>query len=472
MLAELDYSSLERALCEKSLVDFVQRAWPVLEPGQPLVMGWHVGAVCDHLEAVTDGRVRRLLINVPPGTMKSTLCNVFWPAWEWARGNESSRIISASHEVGLATRDTLKMRRLIQSDWYQELWPTELVGDQNQKQYYENASTGWRAACPVKSMTGRRGDRVILDDPHSVEAALSEIERETTLREFKETLPTRLNNPDTSAIVVVMQRLHEEDISGEILNNDYGYTHLCLPMEYEATEAAKTPNAIGFVDPRTEEGELLFPERFPREVVEEYKKVMGAYAYAGQMQQRPAPRTDGFFEWDRISTVEPGAVPKLGKVIRYWDKAGTEGGGAYTAGVLMGKGADGCFYVMDSTRGQWAAPKRERVIRQIADTDGKKVRIWIEQEPGSGGKEAADATSAGLIGFTVKAERPTGDKAVRAEPYAVAVEAGLVKMVRGDWNDDFLGEHKTFPVGKYKDQIDAASGGFNKLASGRYSLNL
>jgi len=461
-LDQATIDAAKRELYRRSLAAFVRDSWKVLEPGQPYVHGWHIDAMCEHLEAVTNGDITRLLINVPPGTMKSMLVGVFWPAWQWGpRGLPSNRIISASHEMGLATRDARRMRQLVASNWYQHLWPVAFVGDQNQKTYFENDATGWRQACAVASMTGRRGDVVIWDDPHSVEAALSEAHRETALRVFQETLPTRLNNPDRSAIVIIMQRLHESDVSGLILENDFGYDHLCLPMEYEPDRHCAT--SIGFSDPREADGELLFPERFPPEVVERDKKIMGAYAYAGQMQQRPAPRSGGFFDWEKLKIIR--AAPRCVEVVRFWDKAGTELGGAYTAGVKMGRTVDGRYIVMDVVRGQWAAAEREAVIKQTANIDGMNCRIWIEQEPGSGGKESAEATIRNLAGYAAKAERATGDKAVRAEPYAVQVEAGNVELVEGLWNKEFIDEHKSFPVGKYKDQIDAAGGAFNKVAA-------
>ena len=461
-LNDSTWLDIEREHCRRSLADFVRMAWPVLEPGQPYVHGWHIDAISEHLEAVTDGEITRLLINVPPGTMKSMLTAVFWPAWMWGpRGVPAHRVIGASHEIGLATRDARRMRQLVQSDWYQSLWPIQFIGDQNQKTYFENQATGWRQASAVASMTGRRGDAVIWDDPHSVEAALSQAHRETALRVFQETLPTRLNNPDRSAIIIVMQRLHEADVSGLILENEYGYDHLCLPMEYEVGRNGTT--SIGFVDPRTDEGELLFPDRFPREVVERDKHVMGAYAFAGQMQQRPAPRSGGFFDWSQIEVIA--AASRCSEIVRYWDKAGTKDGGAYTAGVKMGRDARGRHVVLDVVRGQWAAADRERIIKQTAKTDGKAVKIWVEQEPGSGGKESAEATVKNLAGFIAKAERATGDKALRAEPYAVQVEAGNVAIVAAEWNKAFIDEHKTFPMGKYKDQIDAASGAFGRIAT-------
>ncbi len=460
-LTNADWLAAERDLCSRSLADFVRRAWHVLEPGQEYSHGWHIDAICEHLEAVTAGEINRLLINVPPGTMKSMLTGVFWPAWEWgAKGLASTRFIGASHEMGLATRDARRMRQLVASEWYQKLWPLAFVGDQNQKTYFENGATGWRQACAIASMTGRRGDRVLLDDPHSVEAALSLAHRETALRVFQETLPTRLNNPDRSAIVVIMQRLHEEDVSGFILARDLGYQHLCLPMEFEPERKCVT--SIGFADPRQEDGELLFPERFPREVVDRDREVMGEYAYAGQMQQRPAPRAGAFFEWEKLEIVDVPSTPV--ERVRYWDKAGTEGGGARTAGVLMGRSTNGKWTIYDVTKGQWQASKREGVIRQTAEADGTSVRVRIEQEPGSGGKESAESTVRNLAGFSVTVERVTGDKAVRAEPFAVQMAAGNICLARGEWNRDFIDECKTFPVGKYKDQIDAAAGAFNALA--------
>lgn len=451
---------VQRELASRSLARFVKMAWKVVEPSDELRWGWSLDAICEHLEAVTDGQITRLLMNVPPGCMKSLLTGVFWPAWEWGpKGLASNRFIGASHEQNLAVRDNLKMRRLVSSDWYQQRWPLKLVHDQNAKIKFENVSTGFRQACAVSSMTGNRGHRVVWDDPHSVEGALSDPVRETAIRIFEETLPTRLNDPEKSAIVVIMQRLHEGDVSGHIIEKGLGYDHLMLPMEFERERKCST--SIGFSDPRTVEGELLFPERFPADVVARDKKILGTYASSGQFQQNPTPRKGGFFEADNLTIVD--YVPRMTAVIRYWDKAGTEEGGAYTAGVRMGRGTDGLFYVLDVVRGQWGAVKREANISSVADSDGAGTEVWIEQEPGSGGKESAEATIRNNAGAIIRSERPTGDKVVRAEPYAVQVEAGNVRLLRGPWNAEFIAEHRKFPRGKYKDQIDSSSGAFNKL---------
>jgi predicted phage terminase large subunit-like protein len=295
------------------------------------VHGWHIDFICEHLTAITDGvelddgqLYNRLLINVPPGTMKSLLVGVFWPAWEWGPKNlPHHRFVCASHSLDLAIRDGLRMRRLITSEWYQERWGdrVKLTGDQNQKTKFENTSTGFRQAAAAGSITGARGDRVVIDDPHSVDGANSDAMRESTVQWFQEAVPTRLNNPDSSAIVVVMQRLHEADVSGTILDKQLGYDHIMLPMEYDPRRAA--PTMLGLEDPRSEEGELLFPERFPADVVERDSRVMGPYATAGQFQQEPTPRGGGVIKPDWWETWVEDAYPMMDYVIASLDTAYT-----------------------------------------------------------------------------------------------------------------------------------------------------
>lgn len=462
---------IDRERSAESLSYFIKAAWEVLEPAQKYTHGWHIDAVCEHLEAITDGQITRLLINIPPGTMKSLLSNVFWPAWEWGpKGLSETRVIGASHEQTLATRDCLKMRRLITSEWYQERWPITLTGDQNAKTHFENKDTGFRLSCPVASMLGKRGDRVIWDDPHSVEASISDQHRLTALRVFDETLPTRLNNPDRSAILIIMQRLHEDDVSGHIIAKELGYDHLMLPMEYDPARHCTT--SIGFNDPRKEDGELLFPERFPEHVIERDKKVMGEYAIACQYQQSPAPRGGGMFPVDQFTIIPYLDHNLVDESVRYWDKAGTKHKGsgaqnkAHTAGVLMHRLKDGRFVIEDVQHGQWEALEREKKIKAVAQFDKADTNIWIEQEPGSGGKESAQATIRNLAGFKIRAECPSGDKALRADPYAVQVQGGNVYLVKGDWNKGFKSEHESFPNGKLKDRVDASAGAFNKLVIG------
>jgi phage terminase large subunit-like protein len=287
--------STVRERCRNSLVNFVEEAWPILEPRMAFVKGPLVEAICEHLEAVSAGLITRLLINVPPGSAKSLLVSVLWPSWEWGpRGLTSYRYISSSFAESACVRDVRKMRMLVTSDWYQRHWPhVELT--RGGELSFENSMTGTRDGVAFSSLTSRRGDRLILDDPHSVEKAESPNDREKATRRFRESAVNRLNDQARSAIVVVMQRLHEADISGVIMEYMPDYCLLVLPMEYESSRHCET--SIGFSDWRRSEGELLFPARWGRQEVENLKRDMDKFAWAGQYQQRPAPRGGGLFPY-------------------------------------------------------------------------------------------------------------------------------------------------------------------------------
>lgn len=445
----------------KTLIGFIRHAWGVLEPGRELKDGWAIQAICEHLEAVTNGDILRLLMNVPPGSMKSLTTGVFWPAWEWTK-DPAKRFISTAHKQELAVRDNRKCRVLIQSQWYQELFGDgfKLVGDQNAKTKFENDKSGFREAMAFQSMTGSRGDRVMLDDPLSVDDAQSEQKLQNAEETFTEALPTRLNDPEKSAIVVIMQRLHERDTSGIILERELGYEHLCIPMEFEPDRKCYT--SIGWEDPRTKEDELFFPERFSRKVVDRDKKVMGSYAVAGQFQQRPAPRGGGMFKKHWFKVV--GAPPDGTKWIRGWDLAASdEPTAAWTAGVLLGKKPDGSFIIGDATRIQGTANEAERLIVNTAISDGHEVKGSLPQDPGQAGKAQAQYLIKQLAGYTYTATPESGDKVTRAEPLAAQAEAGNVEIVKGSWNTAFLDELAVFPFGKFMDQVDAAARAFSEI---------
>lgn len=470
LLGLLDLDAIERELAERHLSDFARQAWHVVEPGTRLSWTWHLDAICDHLEAVTRGEVRNLVINMPPRCMKSLLVSVFWPVWSWLRRPET-RWLFSSYAASLAIRDSLKCRRIIESPWFQARWSRRfrLTSDQNAKQRFENDRTGYRIATSVGgATTGEGAGVVVCDDPHNVMEALSDAERSATLTWWDEAMSTRLDDPATGARVIVMQRLHEDDLAGHVLAQG-GYEHLCLPMEFEPERRCTT--RLGWTDPRSAPGDLLWPERFSPESLADLSRAMGEYAYAGQMQQRPSPRTGGMFKVERFGLVSrlPSGAPALPdgasvvSSVRYWDKAGTQDGGKFSAGVRIDKLSNGRFLVRDVVRGQWSALRREEMIRLTARLDGVSVRIWTEQEPGSGGKESAEGTIRGLAGYNVRADKVTGDKRMRAEPFSVQVEAGNVDIIEAEWNHAFTEELRVFDAGRFTDQVDAASGAFAKL---------
>jgi predicted phage terminase large subunit-like protein len=450
----------------RSLAGFVREAWHVVEPAVDYAHGWHIDAICRHLEAVTSGEITRLLINVPPGTMKSLLCGVFWPAWEWGpRNRPELRYLGSSYSEHYAKRDNRRMRDLVASEWYQTLWGDRVKLTRSGEMAFANTRTGFRQGVPFSRLTGGRGDRVIIDDPHSVDGAESEAERLSTIRTFRESVPTRLNDPQRSAIVVVMQRLHEADVSGTILSLGLGYEHLMLPMEFEAERRCRT--LIGFTDPRTEEGELLFPERFPRAVVERDKVPLGSYAVAGQFQQRPSPRSGGLFQRGDFEIVD--AVPAGAKRCRAWDFAASKARPGrqpdWTVGLRMAE-ADGIFYVETIARGRWSPAEVERDLKNMATQDGPTVMIRMPQDPGAAGKADAETKIKLLAGFPIRVLSITGDKATRAKPASAQAEAGNVKLLRGDWNEAFLDEICAFPNAQFDDQVDAFADALNELALG------
>lgn len=458
--AEQDAESI-RERC-KTFAGFVKEAWPIIEPGTQLRWNWHMQAICDHLEAISRGQMTPwLIINVPPGSSKSTLVTVMWQAWEWGPlGNRHLRYVSTSFEEGNVKRDTRKTRNLIMSGWYQALWP-DVVLTRTAELSFENSDTGSREGVTFAAVTGKRGDRMIVDDPHSIRGAESDAERERAVREFREGGLNRTNDAEKSAVVVIMQRLHEADLTGDLLKRDLGFVHLCIQMEFEPERATTSP--IGWTDPRTKAGELMDPVRFPRAAVERQKKA-GSYSWAGQYQQRPTPRGGGLFKrsWFRVIPAEPAKMKK----VRGWDLAATDNEtAAYTAGVLIGRTPDGEYVICNVKRIRGSAADVERLLVNTASQDGKRVKGSIPQDPGQAGKAQVAYLLKRLAGYTYTSSPESGSKVTRAEPLAAQAEVGNVYIVEGDWNEEFLDEIEKFPRGVYADQTDAASRAFNELVN-------
>ena len=507
---DLAIRELDRVDSAESLLSFIRLAWTQLEPANRFVYGWPVEAICDHLSAVSRGEITRLLINVPPGCMKSMTVNVFWPAWEWGPlGRPDLRYISAAYEKNLSTRDLVRCRDLIQSEWYQAIWPIQFKDDQNLKTFYETQKGGWRFSGSVGgSLVGYRGDRILIDDPHDVRAAESDVKRMDAIRWFTEVIPTRLNNQSKSSIVVIMQRLHEQDVSGVVLSELLDdWEHLVLPMEYDKPHRCWSivPSKYGIAemmvrkkseedplpvyephpegrkmwpqDPRTEEGELLWPARFDYDAVEKLKRTFrsqgGSYAEACQLQQRPSPRGGGMFKRQWFQIVDACPQGKAVRRVRGWDLAATKDDrAAFTAGLKMAL-VDGMVVIEDIARGQLSPFAVERLLRSCARADGVGCPISLPQDPGQAGKTQKSALAKLLHGYRVHFSRETGSKEDRAKPFAAQAEAGNVLLVRGDWNTAFLAEAQMFPASRFKDQIDAASRAYAYLVtirSGRGSF--
>lgn len=389
-------------------------------------------------------------MNVPPGSMKSLLSGVIWPAWEWGpRSLPHLRHLGTAHKQDLGVRDNMKCRRLIQSRWYQERWPVNIVGDQNAKTKFENDATGFMEAMAFASMTGSRGDRVRLDDPHSVDDANSVAKLSADVTTFREALPSRVNN-DKSAIVIIMQRLNEADVSSVAI--ELGYDHLCIPMRYEP---GHSKSVVGAPDPRKAEGELMFPERFPEEQVAELEATMGSYAVAGQLQQRPSPRGGGIIKeaWYRHYRESP---PLEWRAI-YVDTAQKTGQeNDYSVFQCWGRSTTGQAVLLDQERGKWEAP----------DLLEKGRNFWFKHKashpaPLRAMKVEDKVSGTGLIqtlrreGVSIIPIQRNRDKVSRGHDAAPFIEAGNVLLPEWtDWLDGFTQESNSFPAGAHDDQLD------------------
>lgn len=451
LLTPADLLSCERELARRSLADFARMAWPVLEPATELKWGWALDAICEHLEAVTNGDIKRLLMNVPPGSMKSLLTGVIWPAWEWGpRDKASLRYLGTAHKQELAVRDNMKSRRLIQSRWYQTRWPVALVSDQNAKTKFENDKTGFREAMAFTSMTGSRGDRVILDDPHSVDDANSATKLAADVTTFREALPSRVNN-DQSAIVIIMQRLNEADVSSVAM--DLGYDHLMIPMRFEPKRSS--PTSIGWVDPRKDDGELMFPERFPESQVKELEDTMGSYAVAGQLQQRPAPRGGGIIKTAWFQYYRD--LPALEWRAVFADTAQkTEQENDYSVFQCWGRTTAGQAVLIDQIRGKWEAPELvsegRNFWQRMKTAHASPLRSMRVEDKVSGTGLIQTLRREGIPIVPVQRNR---DKVSRAYDAAPFIEAGNVLLPEwSNWLDGLLAEASTFPAGAHDDQLD------------------
>lgn len=447
--------------------EFLKEMWETISP-EPLKLNWHMEFLCEELqivmERVFEGKPKLydLVINISPGTTKSSAASVFFTPWIWSR-MPHCRVINGSHTQELVLDLSRKSRDVVLSEKYQKCFPyIQLREDQNTKGYYANTKGGFRFSCTVggKTPTGMHAHAHIVDDPIDPAKALSELETNSANSWLDETLSTRKVDKAVTPLILIAQRLAQNDPPGYYLSKKgKKIRHINIPAEL--TDKVSPPHLKRFyVDG------LMDPDRLSREVLDEFKQ-NGDYFYAGQFLQEPVPPGGGMFKTDRLKYETKAPEYKdFRKIVRYWDKAGSsKKGAAWTVGVLMGVTKDIIpqYWILDVIRFREESAKRERTIKETADKDGREVWIGIEQEGGSGGKESAENTIARLGGYRCKIVIPRGDKEWRADPFSTQVNAGNVYVLRGDWNKDYIDEMKHFPHSRYKDQIDASAGAFSLI---------
>lgn len=441
--------SVNAELCRRSLYDFAVGAWPVLEPANDFIDNWHIKAICDHLQAVTEGKIRFLIINIPPRFMKSLLVSVLWPAWEWTM-KPSKRWLTASYGQNLSERDAVKCRNLINSSWYQTRFGKSfrLSGDQNAKRRYENDATGFRVATSPDGLgTGEGGDHLVVDDPHNVKQVESDTTRQSTLQWWDETMSSRYNDPKTGSAVIVMQRIHEADLTGHLLRQG-GWEHLCIPMEYDGI-ARET--CLGPYDPRTTEGELLWEARFDRESVDRLKASLGSYGTACQLQQIPSPRGGGIFK--RKDFQYYSILPELEEVVLSVDctfkDAKTSDNVALQAWGIKGPNK----YLLRRLAQKMGYGATVQAIKNFIALYPNYVAILIEDK--ANGSAVIETLSQGFSG--VLAIEPHGGKVARAYAMQGEHEAGNIFLPSPTLDptiEDFIQECTSFPNAVHDDEVD------------------
>lgn len=464
-LPSLSIASLRASIARDSLADFIRQAWSVVEPETQLAWNWHLDKLCEVLMAVTSGGIKRLIINVPPGTGKSLIVSVLWPAWEWAR-TPHNRYLTFSYTDVNTIRDNRRLRDIVRSEWYQASFRSkdtdgvddgpiiELASDQSGKIRFDTTARGWRIASSVGGMgTGEHPHRIIIDDPLKAEDARS-IAALTTCNEwYDRTISTRIAlNP---AIILIMQRLHMADLSAHLLAKG-GWTHVCFPMRYDS----KLANVY---DLRDSPGQLLWPDLWPEDKVREEEISLGPFGTAGQLQQNPVPEGGGLFkrEWLPIVDAAPSYSGLSMRMCRGWDTADTEDGGDWTVGVkLLHDISAGIWYVLHVERTRSGPGGVNSLIQNVAASDGKSCLI---REGSGSGKAAISARSKMLAGYDYAVAQESADKVTRANPFRAQCEAGNVRLVRGDWNESYISVLTSFPVGKHDDDVDGTSDAFNAL---------
>jgi len=466
---------LKKEIYEDNLTEFVEGAWKYIDP-MPYKYGWHLDAIAEHLAAVARGEIRRLVINVPPRTSKSSMVSVCFPAWVWAQpeygplSGPHVQFLFASYAQTLSVRDSTKTRRLLESPFYKQNWGDrfKITSDQNTKIRFDNDKGGYRLATSVDgSLTGEGGSIIVVDDPHNANEVESDLVRQGTLEWWDQSMSTRLNDPKTGAYIVIMQRLHESDLTGHIITKDTGnWVHLCLPMRFEADRRCITQ---WFVDER-EEGDLLVPERFGDEEVKELERRLGPFAAAGQLQQRPEPKGGGIIKrewwllWDEKVAMAEGksksVFPDFEYIIGSLDTAYTaKQENDYSALTIWGVWND----MQGNRRIMLVYAWQERLefpslVPKVAQlcTKFKVDKLLIESK--ASGLSVAQELRAHFSreNWGIQLIDPgRGDKVARAYAIQHLFADGMIYAPDFDWAEKIISQATSFPKGAHDDLVDS-----------------
>lgn len=446
-------------LGKKSFKSFFVQAWPYIDPGKPYMDNWHVDCLCEHLEAVTNGEIQNLIIQISPRSSKSSICNVAWPVWSWIK-NARAKFITAAAIDKLALRDATRSRTLINSPWFQRAYAEplgiKLSADTNQKSRYENTQYGYRIATSIAGQgIGEGFDYLVIDDPHKPKE-MGKIHRDAVIDWYTGTISTRKNSPK-SAKVLIHQRLHQLDLIGWCIKNQPElYEIINIPMEFEPERKFFT--SLGWTDPRTEPGEIFWKERWPIEELNALKKDLNPYGTAAQLQQNPVPREGGVIKKDWIKYyTTPYNKYNAGQyelLIGSCDLTFSDTGNSFTVGQVWGKKGPN-YYLIDQFRGNMNVVKQLGMIRDMKRNYPNMRTILIEKMANGDAVVAQlQKEIQGLVPIKLS-EIGGGDKEVRLALASLAFESGNIYVPHPDtnpWVKEFIEELTTFPRAGNDDQ--------------------
>jgi len=458
LLRNLNLSKVRTELYKRSFYDFTLDAFKTLHNGQELTPNWHIKYICDRLQKEAyrvinnEPREKHLLINVPPRTLKSELVNVFFSAYCWVL-KDSIQFISSSYSASLSITLSTQARRLIESDWFKEHFThVQLSKDENTKSRFTTTNGGLRYSTSTGgTVTGMGADVIVIDDPQNPQLARSETERENANTFFNETLRSRLNNPDKGVFIVVMQRLHENDLTGMLLEKEpENWEHICLP-----SELSNDVKPIELKENYTDG--LLFPERLSRTTLESFKTGLGSYGYSGQYLQIPSPSDGGIFKEAWFNTIKE--LPEsINKELITWDffldTAYTNKQDNDATAMLCGAFYNNELYIKEVKAVRLEFPELIKEIQKFSSINGytNKSRIYIE--PKASGKSIVQMLKRSTGLNVVEDKPPTQDKISRANSISAFVESGRVNLLDGRYINDFMNELKAFPNASHDDMVD------------------
>lgn len=451
---ELDRGFLVK-VAEEDLETFIELGWKAIEPGRPFVNGWHIGAICEHLQAVSAGEIRRLILNVPPRHMKSLAVSVFWPVWHWRR-NAVARWIFSSYAAELSLSLAIKRRTLIDSAFFQRNWPSAITAreDENRKASLINTAGGsFRSTSTGGTVGGQGGDFVVIDDPQNPATGASKADREAANLSTRYLAGTRLDDPKTGRVVLIQQRLHYEDQTStlEKLWQESGepYTKVSLPSP--ASKPYRVFMPISKVEREVKAGEALWPERFGQKEIERIRIELGPYGFAEQFGQSPTPEGGGTIKIGWFGTL-PSPPKGTGRSGWFWDTAFKESQDAdFSVGIHVLE-FDRGFYIADLIRRQVSFPDLLKLVK--AAFNARPATVVGVEDKASG--QDLIATVSRETNLPLWAYQPKGDKVFRVSLATPTLAAGRIWLPSdAPWAKTFLDEMLSFPRGANDDQVDA-----------------